>query len=76
MSSLNKKMNDYLGSNKTNSIMPNIVFSLFEDVDKSLWIGTLGNGLYKYNSKQDVFKRFTINNGLIHETVFSLSQGN
>jgi len=76
VSSLNKKMNDDLGSNKTNSIMPNIVFSLFEDIDKSLWIGTLGNGLYKYNSKQDVFKRFTINNGLIHETVFSLTQGN
>ena len=76
VSSLNKKINaDLLASDKNNE-SPNIVFSLFEDSKNNIWIGTLGNGLITYKTNKDTFKEYNLNNGLIHKTVFSISEDN
>ena len=73
--SFNEKMNRYLETEELQTATSNIVFSLFEDVKKNIWIGTLGNGLAKYNSKDDSLIWYTIKDGLIHETISSISQG-
>ena len=72
VSSLNNKMNSDLESSNNYSIKSNIIYSLFEDSNRNIWIGTLGNGLSKYNPKNNTFKRYNSNNGLIHETIFSI----
>lgn len=72
VSSLNKKMNLGLGKSET----PRIVVSLYEDSENQLWIGTLGNGLYRYNTKNDAIRWYNVNNDLIHETVSSIVQDN
>ena len=74
VSSLNKEMNADFETNFNNPIIPSIVFSLFEDSKKNLWIGTLGDGLSKYNIEEKSFKRYDKNTGLIHETVFSITE--
>jgi ligand-binding sensor domain-containing protein len=74
VSSLNKEMNADLEANFNDSIIPSIVFSIFEDSKNNLWIGTLGDGLSKYNIEEKSFKRYDKNTGLIHETVFSLTE--
>ena len=67
-------MNANFEINFNNSIIPSIVFSLFEDSKNNLWIGTLGDGLSKYNIEKKSFKRYDKNTGLIHETVFSITE--
>ena len=52
-----------------------IVFSLFEDSKNNIWFGTLGYGLAKYTTKNKSLAWYTIDNGLIHETISSISQG-
>jgi len=52
-----------------------IVFSLFEDSKNNIWFGTLGYGLAKYTAKNKSLLWYTIDNGLIHETISSISQG-
>ena len=51
------------------------VFSLFEDSKNNIWFGTLGYGLAKYTAKNKSLLWYTIDNGLIHETISSISQG-
>lgn len=45
-------------SNDANSLSYNHVFSLLEDKGGILWVGTLGGGLNKFNSKTGKFKRY------------------
>ena len=52
-----------------------IIFSLFEDSKNNIWFGTLGYGLAKYTTKNKSLAWYTIDNGLIHETISSISQG-
>ena len=52
-----------------------IVFSLFEDSKNNIWFGTLGYGLAKYTAKNKSLVWYTMDNGLIHETISSISQG-
>ena len=52
-----------------------IIFSLFEDSKNNIWFGTLGYGLAKYTAKNKSLVWYTIDNGLIHETISSISQG-
>ncbi|MFB1041023.1 MAG: triple tyrosine motif-containing protein, partial [Polaribacter sp.] len=52
-----------------------IVFSLFEDSKNNIWFGTLGYGLAKYTAKNKSLVWYTLDNGLIHETISSISQG-
>ncbi|WP_299547961.1 hybrid sensor histidine kinase/response regulator transcription factor [Seonamhaeicola sp.] len=43
------------------SITDNNISSLYEDKQNTLWIGTYGGGLLKYNRNCDCFQRFTHN---------------
>ena len=70
--SLNDKMAAKSDLDSDTSKKQSIVFSLFEDSNSNIWIGTLGDGLAKYNPKANSIKRFDRNNGLIHETIFSI----
>jgi len=45
--------------NDLTSITNNHISCLFEDSNKTLWIGTYGGGLLKYNRDFDNFERFT-----------------
>lgn len=45
-------------ANDANSLSYNHVFSLLKDKDGVIWVGTLGGGLNKFNSKTGKFKRF------------------
>lgn len=44
----------------------NWVFQLFEDSDKNIWIGTMGNGLWKYTPKTGKFKSYTYDDGEVN----------
>ena len=70
VSSLNKKMNIALGKKMESSI----VFSLFEDNNKYLWIGTKGRGLFRYDKIKDSIEWYNSSKGLIHETISSITQ--
>ena len=70
VSSLNYKINKAFKDSPEYSI----IVSIFEDREKELWFGTIGNGLYRYNTEKDSIKWYNVNNGLIHQTVASISQ--
>ena len=54
------------------SFSSSVVFVLYEDNNKVLWIGTGGDGLYKYIEEKDGFLRNTISNGLPSNTIISI----
>ncbi|MCH1547796.1 MAG: response regulator, partial [Flavobacteriaceae bacterium] len=68
--SFNDRFRSLLGKN----ISSTIVFSLFEDNDNDIWIGSLDNGLFKYNYETDNISWFNTENGFIHESVTSITQ--
>lgn len=43
------------------------IFSLFEDSDKNVWIGTMGNGVWKYSPDTKKFKSYIYDDGEIRE---------
>jgi len=64
------------GRNKLNS---NIIHHLHIDINGNLWIGTCGDGLFKYNRASKTFTNYTIENGLksnIIESIISDQSGN
>ena len=56
------------------SFSSSVVYVLYEDKRKNLWIGTGGDGLYKYLPKEDGFVRYTIADGLPSNTILSLQE--
>ncbi|MDA8763784.1 response regulator [Flavobacteriaceae bacterium] len=70
ITSLNDKMSRLLG----NPTEPTIIFSLFEDRQNQIWIGSKGRGLFKYSKKEDDLIFYTAKDGLIHNTVFSITE--
>ncbi len=54
------------------SIHHNNVRSLCLDKKGTLWIGTNGGGLNRYNMEQDNFTHFTIENGLADDQIYTL----
>jgi signal transduction histidine kinase/DNA-binding response OmpR family regulator/ligand-binding sensor domain-containing protein len=68
--SFNDRFRSLLGKN----ISSTIVFTLFEDNDNDIWIGSLDNGLFKYNYETDNISWFNTENGFIHESVTSITQ--
>ena len=56
------------GDNKTLS-SKSIVKIFHDDIDKSLLLATRGNGLFRLNFKDSIFKNYTANNGLLSNNV-------
>ena len=46
-----------------------IISSLYESKNKSIWIGTVGSGLCHYNAQEGSFKWYNKGNGLAQETI-------
>lgn len=61
---------------KTNkqSFSSSVVFVIYEDKKKTLWVGTGGDGLYKYIKESDGFIRYTIADGLPSNTILALQE--
>jgi len=59
--------------NNTPEITNNFINCLFEDSQKNLWIGVRGGGLVRY--KNNAFKHYTREDGLLHDVVNCLMEG-
>ena len=70
ITSFNESFKTILGEN----ISSTIVYSLFEDELKNIWIGSLDYGLFKYNYDTDEINWFNNDNGFIHESISSIAQ--
>ncbi|WP_323787494.1 two-component regulator propeller domain-containing protein [Psychroserpens sp.] len=57
----------------SNSISNNTVLSLFEDADKTFWVGTL-NGINKYIPNTNSFKVYNEEHGLTNGVVYAIEQ--
>lgn len=66
----NNKFKSVLGENVNSTT----VFSLFEDKENDIWIGSLDYGLFKYNYDNDKIEWYNNENGFIHESVSSITQ--
>ncbi len=49
-----------------------LILTLYEDKQQHIWIGTDGDGLFKFDPKKDVIKWYYKTNGLRQETVSSI----
>ncbi|HOM89886.1 MAG TPA: two-component regulator propeller domain-containing protein [Bacteroidia bacterium] len=49
------------------------IWSMLEDKDENLWVGTYGGGLFKFKNDKEVF-HFNKSNGLADDVVFALYQ--
>lgn len=59
---------------RANSISNNWIVSLHYDAQELLWIGTAGGGLNVYNSKNKVFQRFGLDEGLPSGIIYDIFQ--
>lgn len=60
---------------KSDSILnKSSVYSMFEDANKNLWFGTIQNGVVFYDVAKNKFKHFNVNDGLMSNLIFSISQ--
>lgn len=55
-------------------LLINSVLSLYEDKNNNLWIGTDGDGLFRYNLERKQLNKFGKKEGLHQETVASITQ--
>ena len=70
ITSLNNKF--YKNSEKLKSSLH--IISLFQDSNELIWIGTLSNGLFSYDSKKDSITSHNSTYGIPHETIASITQ--
>lgn len=59
-----------------NKLPNNDIYSLFQDSEGTLWIGTGGGGLSKYNPSDKTFTSYDKNNGLINSTIHYILEDN
>lgn len=62
----------FLGINGINTFNENIL-SLFEDREKNFWIGTDGNGVFRYDSNK-ILSHFTERDGLSNNQILTIQQ--
>jgi len=73
---MSKVGNDSIVKNDTyQTISSNTVYSIVEDKQGFLWLGT-GSGINKYDKIKETFKYYTKKHGLPNETVYELQQDN
>lgn len=58
--------------NDPSTIGSNVVYTLYEDRNKTIWIGTLGGGLNKYDEASDSFLAYQIEDGLPGNNIFGI----
>jgi hypothetical protein len=61
-----------IDKNDPKSFSSNSVNTIVSDVNNNIWIGTSGEGLFRYNRENDNFDRWSIDNGLPSATVVSI----
>ena len=61
-----------IDKNDPKSFSSNSVNTIVGDVNNNIWIGTSGEGLFRYNRENDNFDRWSIENGLPSATVVSI----
>ena len=65
-----------IDKNDPKSFSSNSVNTIVGDVNNNIWIGTSGEGLFRYNRENDNFDRWSIDNGLPSATVVSIQSDN
>lgn len=55
---------------------PSVVYSLLKDNDSTFWLGTLGDGLIKFNYVNKLYKFYTEKNGLSNNVVYATLKDN
>jgi len=61
-----EKFNNHNSSSK--------IFSIYESTDRSIWVGTRGAGMCKYDRVSDTFIWYNKQNGLVEENVNGITQ--
>lgn len=56
----------------SSSLSGNRISCIAQTIDSVLWIGTNGAGLNRYNTKTNVFKHYTVANGLANNVIYSI----
>lgn len=49
------------------------IYNIYQDAQRRLWIGTGNAGVYCYDQKAGTIKQFSLKNGLLSNTVFSVA---
>ena len=70
------QVSHFLPSDEKNSISDNNVWSVFEDSNQEVWIGTLLNGLDRYDSKSNTFLNYNQSNELTVNYVTDIEEDN
>lgn len=72
-----KHGNIRFGNKVNNKIIDEFaVYDIMEDSDQTLWFATNGGGLIRLDKDHRSFKRFTVNDGLLSNVVFSILEDN
>lgn len=70
----NPEFKNYSGSDEVDSLSHDNICSLYDDTDGNLWIGTWGGGLNVLDRKKEIFTHYTVNDGLLDNTVFGIAE--
>lgn len=69
-----KFIRSFYQENNPKSIATNYIYSLYEDNQGFIWVGTNGQGLDKYYPKNNTATHFTVKDGLPGNEIFSILQ--
>jgi class 3 adenylate cyclase/ligand-binding sensor domain-containing protein/predicted metal-dependent HD superfamily phosphohydrolase len=62
--------------NNTNSLSNNYCLSIYEEPQGTLWIGTYGGGLNKFDIATETFTHYTEENGLANNSIYGITGSN
>jgi PAS domain S-box-containing protein len=61
---------------QTNSLSHNDIYSLFEDKSGTLWIGTGGGGLNRFDRIHESFRSFSVDDGFNDDMIYNILEDN